>query len=93
MNPSDDDLNCLLKAWTVPQSPDSLEGRLRRAYRDRTRSQKTLGLVEVSPALWAEAEGRQLNRGPVCGSVGSPDSYRTQENSQELSQARLFFWP
>lgn len=64
MNPSDDDLNCLLKAWTVPQSTDSLEGRLRRAYRDRTRSQKTLGLVEVSPALWAQAEGRQLNRGP-----------------------------
>jgi len=35
MIPSDEDLNHLLKAWTVPPSPDSLERRLRRAYRDR----------------------------------------------------------
>jgi hypothetical protein len=36
MIPSDEDLNHLLKAWTVPPSPGSLERRLRRAYRDRT---------------------------------------------------------
>lgn len=64
MNPSDDDLNCLLKAWTVPRSPDSLEGRLRRSYRDRARSGETLGLVEVSPALWTRAAGRLRRRGP-----------------------------
>jgi hypothetical protein len=39
MNPSDDDLNLLLKTWTVPRSPDSLEARLRRAYKDRALSQ------------------------------------------------------
>jgi hypothetical protein len=38
MKPSEDDLNSLFKAWTVPPFPDSLEGRLRRAYRDRTGS-------------------------------------------------------
>ncbi len=38
MIPSDEDLNYLLKAWTAPPSPDSLERRLRRAYRDRTGS-------------------------------------------------------
>ncbi len=38
MNPSDDDLNGLLMAWTAPRSPASLERRVRRAYRDRTRS-------------------------------------------------------
>jgi hypothetical protein len=42
MNPSDEDLNCLLKAWTAPRSPDSLEGRLRRAYGDRVRSRTTV---------------------------------------------------
>jgi hypothetical protein len=47
MNPSDDDLNCLLKAWTAPRSPDSLERRLRRAYGARVRSRTT--------ALWGEA--------------------------------------
>ena len=36
MMPSDEDLNFLLNAWKVPPSPDSLERRLRRAYRDRT---------------------------------------------------------
>lgn len=42
MIPSDEDLNYLLKAWTVPPSPGSLERRLRRAYRNRT----------GSPGLW-----------------------------------------
>ena len=42
MNPSDDDLNCLLKAWTAPRSPDSLEGRLRRAYGARVGSRTTV---------------------------------------------------
>lgn len=35
MNLSDEDLDCLLKTWTAPRSPDSLEGRLRGAYRER----------------------------------------------------------
>jgi hypothetical protein len=64
MNPSDDDLDCLLKAWTVPQSPDSLEGRVRCAYRDRARARTTTGLVEASPALRAGAPGGQRKRGP-----------------------------
>ena len=38
MNPSDEDLDCLLKAWTIPPSPGSLERRVRRAYRDRAGS-------------------------------------------------------
>jgi hypothetical protein len=37
MKPSDEDLDSLLKTWTVPQSPGSLEGRMRHAYRSRTR--------------------------------------------------------
>ena len=37
MKPSDDDLNSLLKVWTVPESPSSLEERMRRAYRSRPR--------------------------------------------------------
>src|SRR5450631_2431770 len=44
MTPTDDDLNCLLKTWTVPASPGSLEGRVRRAYRDRR---------ERVPRAWA----------------------------------------
>ena len=38
MIPSDEDLDYLLKTWAVPPSTDSLERRLRRAYRDRTGS-------------------------------------------------------
>jgi hypothetical protein len=38
MTMPDDDLDGLLKTWTVPRSPDSLERRLRLAYRDRVRS-------------------------------------------------------
>jgi hypothetical protein len=41
MNPSDDDLNGLLKAWTAPPSPASLEVRLRRAYGVRVYSRTT----------------------------------------------------
>ncbi len=41
MTPSDEDINSLLKAWTVPPSPSSLEDRLRSAYRDRTRARST----------------------------------------------------
>jgi hypothetical protein len=47
MNPSDDDLNRLLRTWTVPRSPDSLEPRVRRAYRDRARLRTMPGLVGV----------------------------------------------
>lgn len=43
MNVSDDDLNLLLKTWAVPRSPDSLEGRLRRAYKGRYLSQGVAG--------------------------------------------------
>jgi hypothetical protein len=50
MIPSDEDLNCLLKAWTVPPSPDSLERRLRRAYRDRTGSRSTRWFGNASAA-------------------------------------------
>jgi hypothetical protein len=64
MNPSDDDLNCLLKAWTVPRSPDSLEVRLRDGYRDRARTRTTAGLLEVSPVTWGTAEGGQRKRSP-----------------------------
>ncbi len=41
MIPSDEDLNGLLKTWTAPSSPASLEGRLRRAYEVRVRYQTT----------------------------------------------------
>jgi hypothetical protein len=51
MNPSDDDLNCLLRAWTIPESPDSLERRLRRAYRDRTRS-RSKRWFQKAPGFW-----------------------------------------
>jgi hypothetical protein len=52
MIPSDEDLNCLLKAWTVPPSPDSLEGRLRSAYRDRTRA-RSVHWFRYAPGVWA----------------------------------------
>jgi hypothetical protein len=55
MNPSDDDLNCLLMAWTIPESAGSLERRLRRAYRDRTRSRServwTRWIAGLAPAV------------------------------------------
>jgi hypothetical protein len=38
MIPTDEDLDCLLKAWTAPPSAGSLERRVRRAYRERTGS-------------------------------------------------------
>jgi hypothetical protein len=41
MTMPDNDLDDLLKTWTVPRSPDSLERRLRCAYRDRVRSTTT----------------------------------------------------
>jgi hypothetical protein len=52
MIPSDEDLNYLLKAWTVPPSPGSLERRLRRAYQDRTgsRSRWTRRISGLTPA-------------------------------------------
>jgi hypothetical protein len=52
MIPSDEDLNYLLKAWTVPPSPHSLERRLRRAYRHRngSRFRWTLWVSGVAPA-------------------------------------------
>ena len=53
MNPSDDDLNSLLAAWTIPESPGSLEQRLRRAYRGRSRSRSVRWprwLAGLSPA-------------------------------------------
>lgn len=37
MIPTDEDLNCLLDTWTAPPSPGTLEGRLRKAWRDQTR--------------------------------------------------------
>ena len=40
---SDEDLDCLFRAWTVPQSPDSMERRIRQAYRDRNGN---------GPGLW-----------------------------------------
>jgi hypothetical protein len=51
MIPSDEDLNRLLRAWTIPESPDSLERRLRRAYRERTRPQSRRWLREL-PSVW-----------------------------------------
>ncbi len=59
MNLSDNDLDGLLRTWTAPRSPDSLETRLRCAYRDRVRSQTTSVLVESSPVLWGATAGRQ----------------------------------
>jgi hypothetical protein len=56
MNPSDDDLNCLLRAWTIPESPGSLERRLRRAYRDRTRSRSERWL-QKAPGFWTRWVG------------------------------------
>lgn len=50
---SDEDLNGLLKAWTAPRSPDSLEGRLRRAYGERVRSRTTLSQEEGQRRKWS----------------------------------------
>jgi hypothetical protein len=52
MTPSEDDLDSLLKAWSVPQSPDAMERRLRRAYRERTRSRTMPGPVDNSAVRW-----------------------------------------
>jgi len=52
MIPPDEDLNCLLKAWTVPPSPDSLEGHLRSAWRDRTRA-RSAHWFRYPPGVWA----------------------------------------
>jgi len=51
MIPSDEDLNCLLKAWTVSPSPGSLEGRLRKAYRDRTGT-RSRRWFQNAPGVW-----------------------------------------
>ena len=51
MIPSDEDLSCLLKAWPVPPSPDSLEGRLRSAWRNRTRA-RTAHWFRYAPGVW-----------------------------------------
>ncbi len=59
MKPSDEDLDCLLKTWTAP-SPDSLEARLRRAYRDGHAPEQMPGR-EASPAVVGAEGGR--NRG------------------------------
>lgn len=52
MIPPDEDLNCLLQGWTVPPCPDSLEGRLRSAYRDRTRA-RSAHWFRYAPGVWA----------------------------------------
>jgi hypothetical protein len=67
MIPSDDDLNCLLKEWTVPRSPDSLEGRLRHGYRERAASgaRLTHGLQrQRGRGVWA---GRIIGFLPIAG--------------------------
>lgn len=69
MNPSDDDLNCLLKTWTVPRSPDSLAGRLRRAYGSRAAvaSGEAAQQRKWSSGVWAHCVARFL---PAAGKVG-----------------------
>ena len=72
MTPSEDDLNCLLKAWTVPPSPQSLEDRLRRAYRDRARSRsntwrpRARWIADFLPTV-----GKGLFAGVAAGAVVS----------------------
>ncbi len=66
MNPTDDDLNCLLKAWTAPRSPDSLEGRLWRAYGDRVRSRTMVASAKPGQREW--------NSGCVDTLLDGPDS-------------------
>jgi len=51
MMPTEEELNDLLKSWTVPQTPASLEGRLRSAYRDRSTPGKwSRWVAGLSPA-------------------------------------------
>jgi len=52
MMPSDEELDCLFRAWTAPQSPDTLERRIRQAYRDRTGSSRVWSrwIPRFSPA-------------------------------------------
>lgn len=50
MTPSEEDLDCLLKTWTVPPSPRSLDRRVRRAYRDRTGRAWTRCVPRLTPA-------------------------------------------
>jgi hypothetical protein len=64
MKSSDDDLDSLLKAWTVPPSPGSLEGRLRRAYRDSARSRARPMLLEATPVRAGFAAAVRRRRGP-----------------------------
>jgi hypothetical protein len=50
MIPTDEDLDGLLKTWTAPRSPDSLETRVRRAYGNRIRPRtKTPWIARVLP--------------------------------------------
>ncbi len=62
MNPSDDDLDCLLKTWTAPRSPDSLEARLRRAYGHRLRRAYRHRLRRAYGNLLRRAYGNRLLR-------------------------------
>jgi hypothetical protein len=72
MNPSDDDLNCLLKAWTVPPCPESLDGRMRRAYGAVVGSRTMAPSVEAarqrkwSPGVWTRSI---LHFVPTAGKV------------------------
>jgi hypothetical protein len=49
MSPSDDDLDCLFKAWTAPACPGSLERRIRRSYGDRRRFREIDEPLNASP--------------------------------------------
>jgi hypothetical protein len=64
MNLSDDDLNALLKTWTVPRSPHSLEERLRRAYRDSVRSRARQAFLEAPADGTTMVTAMPPKRGP-----------------------------
>src|SRR4051794_28572195 len=51
MTPSDNDLDSLLKTWTVPAAPDSLDSRMRQAYRNRPRPRSAPWRLSLPPRL------------------------------------------
>jgi hypothetical protein len=75
MIPSDDDLNCLLKEWAVPRSPDSLEGRLRRAYRDRERPREVSSVLSGGAAGWQRTRSLRARARWIAGFLPSAGKF------------------
>jgi RNA polymerase sigma factor (sigma-70 family) len=92
MKPSDDGLNCLLKAWTVPQSPDSLRGASGAHTGTGRALERRRGSWKWLRSYGGNRRDGSVSTAPVFGRVGSPDSCHLPENSRGLSQAPLFSW-